>query len=110
MQMRLITGRANERRGLHFHKAAIGKKRSQRRDYAHATQQERPPVRMRGSAERHGMAPCIRKLAVAEGLANGSRLGKVQVDLRPRNLRIGTPIVKVIASSLRKGNIVEHEG
>ena len=56
------------------------------------------------------MAPCIRKLAVAEGLANGSRLDKVQVDLRPCNVYQGTPIVKVIASSLRKGNIVEYEG
>ena len=72
--------------------------------------------RGRARLARHCAAPLSPAARLRKSLANGGRISMVRPDIRsvpqpsrPLHNR-GTPAVKVIASSLRKGNIVELDG
>ena len=95
--------------------------RKRRRD-PRAPQQKRPPVGMRGperrGADHAALTSGSRAKSLRKSLANGRRISMVRPETRGRHRaadsRLRPPArqsritaVKVIASSLRKGNIVE---
>ena len=110
VQMGLVAGRDLQRRGLDLEEAAAAKPVPQRRQDAPARQQERPPVGVdvavppgRGVRSRR---PHL--LSEKAGEAGQDQYGAARNrGARPRQPQKEYASVKVIASSLRKGNILD---
>jgi elongation factor P len=114
MQMRFVARRKYKRRSLDLDEIPRREKLPQGRCNKHACQQEWAPASVQNPEWRsHPHAPSadmsaaqrLRKL-----LANGPKISMVARNWWLASGNRGTRAVKVIASSLRKGNIVEVDG
>jgi elongation factor P len=118
MEMGLVPRRANQRTGFNFDKIPGGEELPQSGGDAHAPQKKRPAVQMTSPERRwHGVAlpqPARGRAGsrenrwrmVARSVWCGPTFGPHRHRARPPGNRRKLT-VKVIASSLRKGNIVE---
>src|SRR5262249_3550759 len=113
MQVGLIAGRKDQHRSFNFDKLALGKKLPQGRLDLRAAYKQWPPIFMAGAQSREHKG--LRNLLWSP-LANGARISMVRTSCAQAQHSVlrshdqGIRNVKVIASSLRKGNIVEVDG
>src|ERR1043166_4107093 len=118
MQVRLVAGRNLQHRALHFGEAARAEEIARGGGDAPACGEERAPVRMHvrrppGRWCAHAPSPRLHT-PTTKPLANRFRIAMLRADIAaalpagPRHQ--GSRSVKVIASSLRKGNVVDMDG
>src|SRR5262249_45419281 len=114
----LVARRNLQHRALHFGKAARAKEVARGGGDAAARGEERPPVGMHvwrppGRSCVHAPFPRPRR-PWRKSLAHRFRIAMLRPDIAPpapaRPRHQGSRSVKVIASSLRKGNVVDMDG